>query len=628
MMASLLCWSNSFSGLMLVLFYMVVTSNGYIVDLTLVTNHPLLDPPNTRDQYIGAYLGQKDASIRDNIMFDRIIRTIDTTRLPNYIVTVNEGQCIRKLIFEQSYQTKALGAFFVAFEYEGTTRTSSTVVLMHNPTILPEQTTLTVHVGETVTIAVVTNITEDDLRWRFNGEKISDSNGKQSLTLVNVRLNQAGVYQCFVNGKRWDAGNAIFLLHVVRCPAYRWGSECEHTCTECLNGGMCDADLGECVCPPGFNGTICEHVLGSNWFGQDGSFSCDSSGDDHSTGCRGKLFCLPDPFGCTCAAGFMGINCTTECNPGTYGADCLQECHCSSPNICTKDTGECIDGTACQEGWTGVNCQAVTRTKSASSCFSSSTIPIVEATTQASTSATTPVTPTIPSQPIPSYAIESFNYTKVNNGELTTLVCVVTGSPPTPSENISVTDVAGAIEGIVFLETNVTESTRTSRYQVRVSLDEVPQNFSCLLRRPDGESASRDLTVSVYEPPSFVEANILLQNMTSHSITISWTPWNENNDHGDGPVIGYQVYFNTHGQDDIARASRYLIRDTIFTITNLTRDTEYEFRMTASREGPVGEGTYSPGARARTKCTAPSEAPVLSVRNRSQTTITLDWVVS
>ncbi|XP_030852531.1 angiopoietin-1 receptor-like [Strongylocentrotus purpuratus] len=141
------------------------------------------------------------------------------------------------------------------------------------------------------------------------------------------------------------------------CPAYRWGSECEHNCTECLNGGKCDADSGECVCPPGFNGTTCEHVLGSKRFGQDGSFSCDSSGDDHSLGCREKLFCLPDPFGCTCAAGFMGINCTTECNPGTYGADCLQECHCSPRNICTKDTGECIDGTACQEGWTGVNCQ-------------------------------------------------------------------------------------------------------------------------------------------------------------------------------------------------------------------------------------------------------------------------------
>eukprot|EP00057_Strongylocentrotus_purpuratus_P007638 XP_011662112.1 PREDICTED: receptor-type tyrosine-protein phosphatase mu-like [Strongylocentrotus purpuratus] len=269
-------------------------------------------------------------------------------------------------------------------------------------------------------------------------------------------------------------------------------------------------------------------------------------------------------------------------------------------------------------------------TKSTSSGTTSSIIPTFETTpviTEATTSATTPAPTTVPPQPIPSSAIESFFYTKVNNGELTTLVCIVTGSPPPTSENISVTYAAGAHEGIVFLETNVTESTRTSRYQVSVSLGEAPRNFMCLLRRPDGESVSKDLAVSVYEPLTFDEANILVQDTTSHSITITWTPSNENNDHGDGPVIGYRVYYTTHGQDDTARASSDLIRDTTFTITNLTRDTEYDFRVTASREGPSGEGTFSSVERARTKCTVPSEAPVLSVSNNGRTFITLDWKV-
>ncbi|XP_030852512.1 fibronectin [Strongylocentrotus purpuratus] len=269
-------------------------------------------------------------------------------------------------------------------------------------------------------------------------------------------------------------------------------------------------------------------------------------------------------------------------------------------------------------------------TTTASSGTTSATTSIVEttyATTHASTSATTLVTPTIPPQPDSSYAIASFYYTKVNNGEPTTLVCVVTGSPPPTSENISVTHSTGEDEGIVLLESTVHESSRTSQYQVRVSLGEAPLNFTCLLRRPDGESVSKDLAVSVFEPPSFVESNILVQEMTSHSVTIRWTPWNETCDRGDGQVIGYRVYYNTPGQDDIARASRDLIRDTTFTIANLTRDTEYDFRVTASREGPAGGGRYSSSERAKTKCTAPSEAPVLSVRNRSQTTITLDWEV-
>eukprot|EP00057_Strongylocentrotus_purpuratus_P017913 XP_011672387.1 PREDICTED: receptor-type tyrosine-protein phosphatase T isoform X2 [Strongylocentrotus purpuratus] len=184
------------------------------------------------------------------------------------------------------------------------------------------------------------------------------------------------------------------------------------------------------------------------------------------------------------------------------------------------------------------------------------------------------------------------------------------------------------VKGLSFWRALSMNQPGTSRYQVIVSLGAAPQNFTCLLRRPDGESVSTYLAVSVYEPPRFVESNILVQEMTSHSVTIRWTPWNETYDRGDGPVIGYRVYYYiTHRQADIARASRDLIRDTTFTITNLTRDTVYDFRVTATREGPSGEGRYISVAGTRTKCTAPSQAPVLSVSNRGQTFITLDWEV-
>eukprot|EP00057_Strongylocentrotus_purpuratus_P016840 XP_011671314.1 PREDICTED: putative tyrosine-protein kinase Wsck [Strongylocentrotus purpuratus] len=63
---------------------------------------------------------------------------------------------------------------------------------MHNATVLPERSAFTVHAGETVTIAVVTNMTEDSLRWRFNGDKLSDNNGKQSLTLGNLAYKVKG----------------------------------------------------------------------------------------------------------------------------------------------------------------------------------------------------------------------------------------------------------------------------------------------------------------------------------------------------------------------------------------------------------------------------------------------------
>ena len=46
---------------------------------------------------------------------------------------------------------------------------------------------------------------------------------------------------------------------------------------------------------------------GPNRFGKYCQHRC-SNEEDGS--CKDKLFCLPDPFGCTCAAGFSGIICS------------------------------------------------------------------------------------------------------------------------------------------------------------------------------------------------------------------------------------------------------------------------------------------------------------------------------
>ena len=51
-------------------------------------------------------------------------------------------------------------------------------------------------------------------------------------------------------------------------------------------------------------------VHGRNVFGQSASYRCSTSGSPHDSGCRGRLFCLPDPYGCSCAAGYTGLDCT------------------------------------------------------------------------------------------------------------------------------------------------------------------------------------------------------------------------------------------------------------------------------------------------------------------------------
>ncbi|XP_022101792.1 ephrin type-A receptor 4-A-like [Acanthaster planci] len=101
-------------------------------------------------------------------------------------------------------------------------------------------------------------------------------------------------------------------------------------------------------------------VHGRNIFGQNARHRCFNSTDPHDEACRGRLFCLPDPYGCSCAAGYTGLDCMQECAQGSYGADCKQTCHCAPGKTCSKDTGECSDDD-CASSYYGINCQCSSR---------------------------------------------------------------------------------------------------------------------------------------------------------------------------------------------------------------------------------------------------------------------------
>ncbi|GIY53439.1 helitron_like_N domain-containing protein [Caerostris extrusa] len=66
--------------------------------------------------------------------------------------------------------------------------------------------------------------------------------------------------------------------------------------------------------------------------------------------------CLPDPYGCSCAAGFTGILCDKTCRSGTYGAGCSEKrnCHCANGTNCDVFTGLCNEG--CDNNWHGKHC--------------------------------------------------------------------------------------------------------------------------------------------------------------------------------------------------------------------------------------------------------------------------------
>eukprot|EP00057_Strongylocentrotus_purpuratus_P012491 XP_011666965.1 PREDICTED: tyrosine-protein kinase receptor Tie-2-like [Strongylocentrotus purpuratus] len=71
-------------------------------------------------------------------------------------------------------------------------------------------------------------------------------------------------------------------------------------------------------------------ACGGNRYGRNCEYRCDYEISDERTACSGLQVCVPDPYGCSCTPGYKGLNCTTECDQGEFGASCTETCHCVS----------------------------------------------------------------------------------------------------------------------------------------------------------------------------------------------------------------------------------------------------------------------------------------------------------
>ncbi|XP_078656667.1 uncharacterized protein LOC144902899 [Branchiostoma floridae x Branchiostoma belcheri] len=222
--------------------------------------------------------------------------------------------------------------------------------------VWPVAFTVTASLGDPVTLQMVQKSSKNGtLEWRrggVGGTVLTGQNGL-SLTIASVQSSDEGIYECYYQVDT-DRKQGIMRLIVRGCAKNKWGPpSCTGDCPVCYNGGVCDDNTGECVCPPGFHGQNCESACANNKIGTSCTRECDG-GD-----CTGQLLCVMDPYGCSCAPGLMGIECNTVCPDGMYGAGCTQSCHCANgPTACNKTTGACTGG--CLDAWTGDSCQIAT----------------------------------------------------------------------------------------------------------------------------------------------------------------------------------------------------------------------------------------------------------------------------
>ncbi|CAK8672857.1 unnamed protein product [Clavelina lepadiformis] len=230
--------------------------------------------------------------------------------------------------------------------------------------IWPKHFTYVANVGdENVNLTFSAFDKDLDIVWRFEGGIIAESSLSHRIRRVSRR--DAGVYECYSapsdsnrNSYRPAGGQAMLRLIVRNCPPNKWNwPDCSSDCS-CINGGACDEVTGDCVCPPGFHGNNCDEGCGGNRFGSKCQFQCKAGGStngDDAEECKGRQFCLPDPYGCSCATGFSGLECLNGCPNGQFGANCEQTCHCKRPDLCNRFTGSCTMG--CASGWKGPSCQ-------------------------------------------------------------------------------------------------------------------------------------------------------------------------------------------------------------------------------------------------------------------------------
>ncbi|XP_002738152.2 angiopoietin-1 receptor-like [Saccoglossus kowalevskii] len=445
----------------------------------------------------------------------------------------------------------------------------------------PQYLSITVSVGDSLDIKMTKTqpiASNNPIKWRLNGIPFdfpSPSAGLENPGDVDnyvyhvdhVSSYEGGIYEAHPLDNR--SHGALTRVVVRACQAGSWNPpNCDRTCPQCNNGGVCHDTAGKCVCPPGFMGPTCSTECGANKYGEQCDLECDADG------CRKYQFCLPDPYGCSCATGWKGIQCDQPCELGTYGPDCKLSCQCQNGGSCDRYRGcECVGG------WSGPTC---------------------ESQELYAPNALNP--PALKEAGTTSLRIDPFVEPYSGDGPITNVVLWYKKTTVNSWSDISIPDTDYDDFTLGGLESD-------TEYQLKIRL-----TGPTLLGRP-GPILRAKTSCQALSVPS----DVVLDVEGSTSIRVTWSAF------AGQDIVGYKLVYGKSGNSNFSIIRVSDPSQLSFVINNLTPYTEYVFAVAGVN--CAGDGTPSALQAAMTEQDAPGPVQYLQLTSHSKDTIIARWEV-
>ncbi|XP_072505220.1 tyrosine-protein kinase receptor Tie-1 isoform X4 [Notamacropus eugenii] len=551
-------WAMGQGGPLLLLLLLLTSQVGAVIDLTLLADLRLTDPHRFFLTCVSGEPGSgRGLEVWDPPLLlekdDRIVRTFPP-RQPLHS-TRNGSRHITLRGFSQP--SDLVGVFSCI---GGVRRTR--VIYVHNSPgahLLPDKVTHTVNVGDTAVLSArICTEKQEDVIWKSNGSYFytldwhEAQDGKFTLEFPKMKASDGGIYSAtYLQGN--PLASAFFRVIVRGCSAGRWGPGCARDCPNCLHGGICHDQTGECVCPPGFTGTRCEQACREGRFGQGCQQQCPGT-----SSCRGLTFCLPDPYGCSCGAGWGGGQCQEACAPGWFGASCALKCQCQNGGTCDRFSG-CV----CPSGWHGEHCEKSDR------------IPEI---------------------------VNMASELDFNVGAMPVVSCAATGNPPPVRGNMELR----RPDGTVFMPSKAIMEVdkTTSEFQVPPVSATDHGLWECRVSTSGGQD-SRHFKVNIKVPPVPLAPPRLLARLSRQLVVSPLVLFS-----GDGPITSVRLRYRP--QDSSAAWSTIVVDPSEnVTLMNLRPQTGYSVLVQLSRPGEGGEGAWGPPSIMATDCLEPTLRPWL-----------------